>query len=95
MLLWQEEVQWAAVNCRGKSSAAEVYRIAMACSLYYVWQERNMRIFRGKQRTVGAIGRMIIQEVIFRGTLKAKLAKKMESLNFYPSRIYYMDYKIV
>lgn len=95
MLLWQEKVQWTAVNCKGKSSAAEVYRMAMARSLYYVWQEWNMRIFQGKQRTVGAIVRMIIQEVVFRGTLTAKLAKKMESLNFYSSRIYYMDYKIV
>lgn len=49
----------------------------------------------GKAEDCGAIVRMIIQEVIFRGTLKAKLAKKIKSLNFYPSRIYYMDDTIV
>lgn len=40
-MAWQREIQWAIRNCKGRSCGAAVYKIVMAATVYYVWQERN------------------------------------------------------
>ncbi|KAJ8570050.1 hypothetical protein K7X08_006627 [Anisodus acutangulus] len=43
---WENETSWAVTHCKGKQPRAEVYRIALASSVYHIWQERNNRIFK-------------------------------------------------
>nr|XP_009781619.1 PREDICTED: uncharacterized protein LOC104230493 [Nicotiana sylvestris] len=81
---WQHEMAWMEVNERGRSARAEVSRMAIAGCVYHIWQERNMRIFQNKQRQEEQVIRQIIQEIFCRGSMWARLAKKLERLNFYP-----------
>ncbi|XP_019244385.1 PREDICTED: uncharacterized protein LOC109224253 [Nicotiana attenuata] len=43
---WQEELKWAEVYARGRRVEAEIYRMALAASVYYIWKERNQRVFQ-------------------------------------------------
>ncbi|KAH0689390.1 hypothetical protein KY289_016748 [Solanum tuberosum] len=81
---WQEEVQWAIRNMKGKSSKMQVYRMTMAGALYWLWRERNCRIFQKKQRTQESIVRQVIQEVHGRGSRQPRLASRLQELNVYP-----------
>ncbi|KAH0724768.1 hypothetical protein KY284_000633 [Solanum tuberosum] len=60
---WDEEVLWANTHYKGKQARAKVYRIAVAASVYVVWQERNQRIFKQIIKTPGMLVRKIVQEV--------------------------------
>lgn len=40
-LLWNDEVQWTLKMCKGRSAGAGIYRIILAVTLYYLWQERK------------------------------------------------------
>lgn len=44
-MTWEHEVNWVVAHNKGKSDAAEIYRMCLAASVYYLWQERNNRIF--------------------------------------------------
>ncbi|XP_009592520.1 uncharacterized protein [Nicotiana tomentosiformis] len=81
---WDAEVQWAISQHNGKSSSDEIYRMAIAGSIYQLWHERNLRVFQHRQRLAGEIVRVIIQEIFYRGSMKLSLRKKLQSLNFYP-----------
>nr|XP_016505941.1 PREDICTED: uncharacterized protein LOC107823746 [Nicotiana tabacum] len=60
---WSQEIEWACNNVRGRSANAEIYRIALASCVYYVWQERNHRIFRTQLRLAGVLMKQIIQMI--------------------------------
>lgn len=48
---WQTEIQWAEKYCNGKTATANIYRMTQAGAVYYLWQERNNRVFQRKQRS--------------------------------------------
>ncbi|XP_060210779.1 uncharacterized protein LOC132637752 [Lycium barbarum] len=75
VLAWKDEQQWQRLYANGKNSKDEIYRVTLAGCIYTVWHERNCRIFQQKMRTVDVLTKLIIQEVICRGTMKPKLAK--------------------
>ncbi|XP_019253947.1 PREDICTED: uncharacterized protein LOC109232647 [Nicotiana attenuata] len=79
-----QEIEWACNNVRGRSANAEIYRIALASCVYYVWQERNHRIFRAQLRPAGVLMKQIIQMVCGRGYTLSRLRSRLEELNFYP-----------
>ncbi|XP_059310635.1 uncharacterized protein LOC132061986 [Lycium ferocissimum] len=81
---WTRELQWANEHAKGRNNKAEVYRMVMAASVYHLWIERNNRIFQQKTRAPAVLLRLIIHEVFYRGHLKARLAYRLEQLNFYP-----------
>ncbi|XP_019252695.1 PREDICTED: uncharacterized protein LOC109231491 [Nicotiana attenuata] len=81
---WSQEVVWAYNNAKGRSANAEIYRMALAGCVYYVWQERNHRIFRAKQRQAGIMIKQIIQMICERGYMMSRLRRRLEDLNFYP-----------
>lgn len=74
MLEWQE-LQWVVEHCNGKSATANICRITLAVAVYYIWQERNARVFTGKQIPSQILVKMVIQEVILRCSMEPKLAK--------------------
>ncbi|XP_019252716.1 PREDICTED: secretory carrier-associated membrane protein 2-like [Nicotiana attenuata] len=45
---WDEELRWAEKWTKRKNAAAELYKMALTATVYYVWQERNIRIFQAK-----------------------------------------------
>ncbi|XP_016450093.1 uncharacterized protein LOC107774942 [Nicotiana tabacum] len=40
-MTWDQELKWAEQYCKGRSSNAEIYRMSLAGSIYYILQERN------------------------------------------------------
>lgn len=67
---WKGEVLWASTHHKGKKPDAEVYRMTMASVVYHIWQERNARIFKQKQRSEDEIVKIIIQEIHHREYVK-------------------------
>ncbi|XP_019246508.1 PREDICTED: uncharacterized protein LOC109226167 [Nicotiana attenuata] len=80
---WQREIQWAENNATGSNAAAQVYRLALACAVYHIWNERNNRIFQDHQKTVEMIVRQIVIEVAIRGSMNRKIGKKIEEIDTY------------
>lgn len=72
-------------NVRGKNASATIYRIALAATVYYIWQEKNMVVFQNKRRQADAIIRVIIQEIFVRGSMNKMLERRLHSLKYYPS----------
>ncbi|KAK4726871.1 hypothetical protein R3W88_031788 [Solanum pinnatisectum] len=81
---WNEELEWAIGYAKRKSIVADVYRMAIAATIYYIWQERNLRIFQQKERTTDMISRLITQEIHHRASMIPRLTGYMQNLNFYP-----------
>lgn len=61
--LWQEEIEWANIEMRSNNPTAKVFRMTFAGCVYYIWQERNFRIFQNKKRTVDVIIRLLVQDI--------------------------------
>ncbi|XP_070057352.1 uncharacterized protein [Nicotiana tomentosiformis] len=80
----KHEIAWAYCHAKGRSANDEIYRMALAGCVYYVWQERNQRIFRAQQRQQGMIVKLIIQMICGRGHMLPRLRRRLEELNFYP-----------
>lgn len=81
---WDAEKQWAIRHALGKKQMCATYRMLLACAVYYIWQERNWRTFRGTQRSNKEMIKLIIQEVHCRGMLNSKIARHLQNFNFYP-----------
>ncbi|XP_060178348.1 uncharacterized protein LOC132608330 [Lycium barbarum] len=81
---WHNELQWAVNFAANKGSKAEVYRMALAATVYYIWQLRNNKVFQNPSRTGDQVVRLIIQDVLCRANTFHRLARMMVTLNFYP-----------
>ncbi|XP_070013797.1 uncharacterized protein [Nicotiana sylvestris] len=81
---WVQEQECAIKFANGKNAKAEMYRMVLACSVYYIWQERNQRIFQGRRIIVDNLSRLIVQDIHYRGSYNKKITKQLESMNFYP-----------
>ncbi|XP_075076500.1 uncharacterized protein LOC142163143 [Nicotiana tabacum] len=82
-MCWQDELKWAILHMRRKTVVA-IYRMVLAGSIYFLWQERNLRIFQAKRRSFEVVTRLIVQEMFCRGSMQNTLARKMEQYNHYP-----------
>ncbi|XP_009759121.1 uncharacterized protein LOC142182301 [Nicotiana tabacum] len=82
---WEHELQWAEQHCRGRSAAAEIYRMILVGSIYYIWQERSAKVFQEIQRTAETITRSLAQDIHCRGNVKKCLKRKLIELNSYPT----------
>ncbi|XP_059291162.1 uncharacterized protein LOC132044673 [Lycium ferocissimum] len=82
---WTEELGWAELNAKGRNPQAEVYRMMLAAAVYYVWRERNARVFQSQRQSPQAIIKLIIQDIHARATKQARIALWLEDHNFYPS----------
>ncbi|XP_019258471.1 PREDICTED: uncharacterized protein LOC109236718 [Nicotiana attenuata] len=47
---WDKELKWAEKWTKRRNGAAQLYKTVLASTIYYVWQERNGRIFKNKTR---------------------------------------------
>lgn len=44
-LSWNHELQWLRIACKGRSRKSNLIRLALMCTVYSLWMERNSRIF--------------------------------------------------
>lgn len=81
--LWQEEIEWTNTEMRSNNPTAKVFGLTFAGCVYYIWQERNFRIFQNKKRTVDVIIRLLVQDIFCRGSRKCKFENRLRALNWY------------
>nr|XP_009608448.1 uncharacterized protein LOC104102448 [Nicotiana tomentosiformis] len=82
---WEHGLAWAERHYTKKNSRAKVYRMTLAGSMYYIWQERNGRIFQANQKIATTISRSLTQDIHCRGNLKQRLKRRQLELNYYPT----------
>ncbi|KAK4718835.1 hypothetical protein R3W88_017173 [Solanum pinnatisectum] len=58
--------------------------MTLAATIYYIWQERNYKIFQNKERNMELITRTIIQDIHCRASMLPRFICFMQKLNFYP-----------
>jgi len=79
---WDEELRWAEKKTKRNTAAAELYKMAVAATVYHVWKERNTRIFQAKVTGWEAMSKKIIQEIHCRSTKHT--AGILHRLDWYP-----------
>ncbi|XP_009792437.1 uncharacterized protein [Nicotiana sylvestris] len=79
---WDEELRWAEKWTKRKIAAAELYKMVLTATVYYVWQERNARTFQAKTKGWELICKKIIQELHCRSSRHTE--KILHSLDWYP-----------
>lgn len=62
-LNWYDLVQFASVNWKGKSLVNVVNRLVLGSLVYFIWQERNLRIFQNKNRSSNQVIKNIVETV--------------------------------
>ncbi|XVE89156.1 hypothetical protein DITRI_Ditri19aG0128100 [Diplodiscus trichospermus] len=63
---WNEELQWAITKFKGKALPFIVLRIAWRAYVYFVWRERNKRIYEQKSESSYQIVERIKEAVYYR-----------------------------
>ena len=48
---WDEELKWAYQKLKGKSLLSIILRTAWSAYIYFVWKERNDRLYKSKEET--------------------------------------------
>lgn len=75
---WNEELRWLIHNCNGKSVREEFHKLAIAETVYGVWEYRNCVTF-GKAIDSAKVGDNIIDKIVYRGWGKLKLKAHISS----------------
>ena len=83
---WDEELQWTIQRTKGKNLKAIILKIAWNAAIYFIWTERNRRIYQDKERTRMQVMEMI-KEVI-RIQLIGLKNVKLDSINFSLYRVW-------
>ncbi|XP_070043271.1 uncharacterized protein [Nicotiana tomentosiformis] len=79
---WSEELKWAENWTRSRNAKSELFKMVLAECVYFVWQERNARLFQDKARNWEIIGKLIVQEVHCRSN--KEVGKALSKLDYNP-----------
>ncbi|XP_022024393.1 uncharacterized protein LOC110924705 [Helianthus annuus] len=60
---WDSIIQWMDLNAHSRTAESIICRIVVAASTYFVWQERNSRLFNQNQRSASVLAKVIIDTV--------------------------------
>ncbi|XP_022042323.1 uncharacterized protein LOC110944990 [Helianthus annuus] len=63
---WDPIVSWLAARASSKSVNNFISRLIVAASIYFVWQERNARIFKNQTRPPDVLSDIIVQTVRYK-----------------------------
>lgn len=63
---WQDLVAHVSANWKGKLLDQIINKIVLASLVYYIWQERNSRMFQSQFRTTRQVIASIIESVRFK-----------------------------
>ncbi|XP_019230192.1 PREDICTED: uncharacterized protein LOC109211148 [Nicotiana attenuata] len=58
---WNQHVDWAIKNAKGKSQQAQIFKLVYAKCIYAIWMERNNRVFEKKTRS----WEIIVREIVY------------------------------
>ncbi|XP_022018820.1 uncharacterized protein LOC110918847 [Helianthus annuus] len=63
---WEAIVSWLAARASSKSAINFISRLIVAASIYFVWQERNARIFKNQTRPPDVLSDLIVQTIRYK-----------------------------
>ncbi|KAJ0887511.1 putative RNA-directed DNA polymerase [Helianthus annuus] len=63
---WDDIVEWMAARARSKSAANYVSKLVLAAAFYFIWQERNSRLFKNQTRPPDVLSDAILQTVRYK-----------------------------
>ncbi|KAG5565583.1 hypothetical protein RHGRI_001484 [Rhododendron griersonianum] len=87
------EIDWVCSRMSGASIRCRVYKLSLAASIYWIWRERNNRVFQGKSLPAPLLSSHIIAEVraclySWRGLQRTDEARLMSVVWGLSSRIF-------
>ncbi|XP_022040145.1 uncharacterized protein LOC110942657 [Helianthus annuus] len=71
---WDDIVNWLLDRSNSKLASVYVAKLTVAATAYFIWQERNARLFRNQVRPPESLSETIIQQVRYK-LIGAKLKK--------------------
>lgn len=57
------EILWGSNHCKDSSMLSSVLKLSLAASVYYIWEERNSRIFQQVRHDFMYVQRLIVEAV--------------------------------
>ncbi|KAF5803513.1 putative reverse transcriptase zinc-binding domain-containing protein [Helianthus annuus] len=63
---WRDIVDWLLVRARSKSALIYVAKLIVVASTYFIWQERNARLFKNQLRPPEQLSEIIINTVRYK-----------------------------
>ncbi|KAG5525159.1 hypothetical protein RHGRI_031740 [Rhododendron griersonianum] len=58
-----DEIHWGLTHCKDCSIQSRLFKLCLAASVYYIWKERNGRIFQQIGYESTSVVRLILEEV--------------------------------
>ncbi|XP_020262762.1 uncharacterized protein LOC109838753 [Asparagus officinalis] len=56
---WDQVMNWYSTNLKGKGFMKKMKRMTLSATVYWIWKERNLRIFQGKLHTPAQLVREV------------------------------------
>lgn len=75
---WFDEIHWATENACSDLVKSHIYRMNLVAGVYYIWKERNCRVFQQRHNSLRRISNTAIREVFCRGGRNKKLVGKLD-----------------
>ncbi|KAI8532532.1 hypothetical protein RHMOL_Rhmol05G0133600 [Rhododendron molle] len=93
VLAFTDEIAWACNHKAGPSLAHLVFRLSLAASVYWIWRERNFRIFQHQRKDARGLSSQIEEEVracfvSFQGVKKTVVNSRIVQKWRVPARIF-------
>ncbi|XP_022015064.1 uncharacterized protein LOC110914582 [Helianthus annuus] len=63
---WRDIIEWLLARARSKSAVFYVAKILVTAALYFIWQERNARIFKNQLRPPEKLSEIILKTVRYK-----------------------------
>ncbi|XP_022031030.1 uncharacterized protein LOC110931970 [Helianthus annuus] len=63
---WDDIIGWVAAQVHSKSAATYVSKLVLAAASYFIWQERNSRLFKNQTRPPDVLSDVILQTVWYK-----------------------------
>lgn len=76
---WPNELHWLIRHTKGKGTRATVLKMAIAETIYEIWNIRNNKIF-GQAIDINTVGKKIINTLVYRGWNNKRLRKYIDIL---------------
>ncbi|XP_022015016.1 uncharacterized protein LOC110914534 [Helianthus annuus] len=75
---WEEIVNWLRDRVKSKAVNDYVARLLVAATTYFIWQERNARLFKNQLRPPEAISELITQQVRYKPKMRVHILRLLE-----------------
>ena len=62
-ILWEDIIEYYSERPCNNSIGSVMRRISLATTVYYIWKERNARLFRGEKQTIEVVMKNIVESI--------------------------------